>query len=356
MPTDQHHDDARGEAGEQPPAAVPGRLPDDLEERADGASPHAAAAAAPAAAGTTGVDSRVSVVLITWNRREEAVRAVDRLMDLPERPRVVVIDNGSNDGTTLALRQRWAGQEEDRLDMLLLPYNAGATARNIGVARVTTPYVAFCDDDTWWEPGALATAADVLDAHADVAVLTARIVLEPAGDEDPVVPALRASPVPPRRPGLPGPPLGSFFAGASVVRRDAFSDLGGFSRRLWLGGEEQLLAADLAAADWELCFLEDLVVHHQPSALRDPVQRRRHGLRNTLWFTLLRRPWPSVVRRLVVLARTAPRDRTSLLAVVDAVRGLPWVLRERRPLPAHAEARFRALEVAQPGVVAHGAA
>jgi hypothetical protein len=35
------------------------------------------------------------------------------------------------------------------------------------------------------------------------------------------------------------------------------------------------------------------------------------------------------------------------LALLDAVRGISWVVRERRVLPPHAEARFAALEQAQ---------
>jgi hypothetical protein len=42
-----------------------------------------------------------------------------------------------------------------------------------------------------------------------------------------------------------------------------------------------------------------------------------------------------------------PRDRVTADALVQAARGLPWVLRERRVLPPHAEARFAALEEAQ---------
>ena len=87
----------------------------------------------------------------------------------------------------------------------------------------------------------------------------------------------RAHPAFLRRPGLPGPALGSFLAGASVLRRDAFLDAGGFHSRLWLGGEEELLAVDLATAGWELCYVEDLTVHHQASTLRDPSKRRRDG-------------------------------------------------------------------------------
>jgi GT2 family glycosyltransferase len=224
--------------------------------------------------------------------------------------------------------------------------NLGATGRNLGVARVDTPYVAFCDDDTWWEPGSLRTAADVFDAHPLLAVITARIVVEPAGTEDPIVAELRDSPVR-GADWLPGPALGSFLAGASVVRRSAFLESGGFSDRLWLGGEEELLAGDLAAAGWELCYLPELTVHHRASRARDAHRRRRDGIRNTLWTTWLRRPLRPALRRTWHLLRTLPRDRVSAAGLLAAVAGIPWVMRERRVLPPHAEARFAALDEAQ---------
>ena len=254
---------------------------------------------------------------------------------------MVVVDNGSTDGTAAAVRERFPGME-----LIASPNNLGAVGRNLGVARLDTPYVAFCDDDTWWEPGSLATAADVLDAHPRLAVLTARIVVEPSGTEDPIVPELRDSPVR-GADWLPGPALGSFLAGASVLRRDAFLEVGGFSERLWLGGEEELMAGDLAAAGWELCYLPALTVHHQASRARDPHRRRRDGIRNTLWTTWLRRPVRPALRRTLELLRTVPRDRVSARGLVAAVGGIPWVVRERRVLPPHAEARFAALEDAQ---------
>jgi GT2 family glycosyltransferase len=286
-------------------------------------------------------DARVAVVVITHQRRDELTLALDRLLGLPERPHVVVVDNGSTDGTADAVRARFP-----QVELIAGAENLGAVGRNLGVARLDTPYVAFCDDDTWWEPGSLRTAADVLDAHPRLAVVTARILVEPAGTEDPIVPELRDSPV--RGAGwLPGPALGSFLAGASVLRRDAFLAVGGFSERLWLGGEEELMAADLAAAGWELCYLPALTVHHQASRARDPHRRRRDGIRNTLWTTWLRRPLRPALRRTLQLVRSAPRDRVTARGLLEAVRGLPWVLRERRVLPPHVEARFAALEDSQ---------
>jgi GT2 family glycosyltransferase len=286
-------------------------------------------------------DPRVAVVVITHQRRDELLLALSRLRALPEQPHVVVVDNGSTDGTAVAVRA-----QHPWVELIASPDNLGAVGRNVGVARLDTPYVAFCDDDTWWDPGSLRDAADVFDAHPRLAVATARILVEPGGTEDPIVAELRDSPVV-GADWLPGPALGSFLAGASVLRREAFTEVGGFSERLWLGGEEELMAGDLAARGWELCYLPQLTVHHQASATRDPHRRRADGIRNTLWTTWLRRPLRPALRRTVHLLRTVPRDRVTARGLRQAVRGLPWVLRERRVLPPHAEARFAALEHAQ---------
>jgi hypothetical protein len=108
-----------------------------------------------------------------------------------------------------------------------------------------------------------------------------------------------------------------------------------------------LLSADLATAGWELCYLDDLTVHHCPSRKRDRHRRRRDGIRNTLWFIWLRRPLFAAARRTWHVLRTVPRDRVSLSAVGAALRGLPWVLRDRRPLTPQVERRFLALEYDQ---------
>ncbi|MEU0060596.1 glycosyltransferase [Streptomyces sp. NPDC006334] len=286
-------------------------------------------------------DPRTTVLVITHNRRRELLRTLGHLAELPERPRVIVTDNGSTDGTAEAVTRHHPEV------LLLRPgRNLGAVGRNLAMRHVRTPYVAFCDDDSWWAPGSLPRAADLLDRHPAVGAVTVRIVVEPDGVEDPIVTELRNSPIPGPA-WLPGPALGSFLAAATVLRADAFRAAGGFNPRLWLGGEEELLAADLAADGWWLTYADHLTVHHQPSIARDATLRRAHGIRNTLWFTWLRRPVGRALRRTLHLARTVPRDRASLHAFAEAVAALPWVLRERRVLPAEVESRLRLLEAAQ---------
>ncbi|MFI5707135.1 glycosyltransferase family 2 protein [Kribbella sp. NPDC051620] len=288
-----------------------------------------------------GPDLRLSVVVITYNRRDELDLALHRLAELPEQPPVVVVDNGSEDGTAeLVLRKH------PQVKLIRPGRNLGAVGRNLGVAAVDTPYVAFCDDDTFYDPGALTLAANLLDDHPTLAVVTATILVEPGGQLDPICVEMAQSPL--ERPaGLPGHPLLSFLAGVSVVRREAFLAAGGFSHRLWLGGEEELLASDLARYGWSMSYVPEVVAHHQASKLRDAHLRRRHGIRNTLWFTWLRRPLRSAIVRTVRHLSRVPRDRTSLYAVADALRGLPWVLRERHVVPEHVERGYRLLDEMQ---------
>ena len=283
-------------------------------------------------------DSRVAVVVITHNRREALDRTLTTLAQLPEQPHVVVVDNASTDGTAALVRRRYR-----EMTLLTPGKNLGAVGRNVGVAAVDTPYVAFCDDDTWYDPGALARAADVLDAHPTLAVLTASILVEPRGVLDAICEEMAESPLDPPV-GIPGHPLLSFLAGVSVVRRQAFLGAGGFSERLWLGGEEELLASDLARAGWHMTYFPEVVAHHHASVLRDAHLRRRHGIRNTLWFTWLRRPAPSAAERTARLLRRLPRDEVTTQGIADAVCGLRWVLAERRPVPWYLERGYRQLE------------
>ncbi|HWE36105.1 MAG TPA: glycosyltransferase [Isosphaeraceae bacterium] len=285
-------------------------------------------------------DPRVSVVMITYNRRDEAIRTLARLIELPERPRIVVVDNASTDGTAAAIRSEFAGKD---VEVVEAGANLGAAGRNVGARHVETPYIAFCDDDTWWEPGMLRRAADLFDAHPKLAVIIGRTLVGPEELEDPICRELEESPLP-REEGMPGPPVLGFLAGASVLRRAAFLEVGGFDPLVLINGEEEWVAVELAARGHWLCYVPELVVHHHPSAVRDVHARRWQGVRNTLWFLWLRRPWPSALRRTWRLVREVPRDRATRRGFAAALTGLPRLLPRRRVVPPAVERALRLLD------------
>jgi GT2 family glycosyltransferase len=281
---------------------------------------------------------RVSVVVVTRDRREELLRSLDRLIRLPERPPVIVVDNASTDGTPEAVRSTFP-----EVSVVELAENRGATARTVGVEAATTPYVAFSDDDSWWAPGALSRAETHFDAHPRLAVLAARILVGEDEWLDPVCEEMARSPLP-AEPDLPGPPVLGFVACGTVVRRDAYLHAGGFDDLLFFFGEETMLALDLAGAGWGLAYLDDVVAHHHPSAARDPARRRRLAARNDLLTTWMRRRARPALRYTARTAVAAATDRDVRAGALDACRALPEALRRRRAVGPDLERRVALLD------------
>jgi N-acetylglucosaminyl-diphospho-decaprenol L-rhamnosyltransferase len=268
----------------------------------------------------------VTVVIAAGDRHARLLRTLARLAELPERPPVVVVANGSPEAMVSAVRAAHPAVA------LLHTEPLGPAARTIGALAARTPLVAFCDDDSWWAPGALARAAAHFAAHPQLGLLAARIVVEPGSRLDPTCAEMAASPLR-AFPPLPGPPVLGFLACGAVVRRRALLASGGFPGRFGFGGEEEVVAVDLAAAGWGLAYAGDVVAHHAPQRGPRPG-RERVQARNRLWSLWLRRPWARAV---------GPTLSAGPRTLAAALRGLPWVLRERHALPAHVEGALRAL-------------
>ncbi|MFY9807422.1 MAG: glycosyltransferase [Pseudonocardiaceae bacterium] len=285
----------------------------------------------------------VTVVIATRDRRAELVRTLRYLHELTPAPPVVVVDNGSTDGTPQAVLEQFTD-----VMVLALRRNHGAPARNLGVLAARTPYVAFSDDDSWWAPGALQRAAVALDSYPRLGLVAARTLVGPRQRPDPVNSLMARSPLP-RSPDTPGPSVLGFLACSAILRRSAFCEVGGFSRLLFFVGEERLLCYDLAAAGWERAYLEDVVAHHHPSAHRpDPERRRTWELRNAVLTAVLRRPQRVAVAAAAALARDSVRDGAARSALREALVRLPAALRRRALLPAAVEKQVRMLEGGTP--------
>ena len=84
--------------------------------------------------------ANVSVVIPTYNRKDSLLRC---LASMPKDVEVIVVDDGSSDGTAEAIKH---------VTHLLLVYvrqtNAGpASARNAGIRAASGRYIVFTDDD-----------------------------------------------------------------------------------------------------------------------------------------------------------------------------------------------------------------
>ena len=83
----------------------------------------------------TGTDRPcVTVVVISRNRCAELQRTLRALADLPERPPVIVVDNGSDDATVATV-----SREHPDVRLIAAGSNLGAYGRTIGVVAATHP-------------------------------------------------------------------------------------------------------------------------------------------------------------------------------------------------------------------------
>lgn len=285
-----------------------------------------------------GCDERVAVVMITLNGSARIGRTLEALTSLPEAPAIVVVDNGSVDDTAEIIRRDFPGVE-----VISLPNNIGAAARNVGVSYGRSQYVAFAEDDSWYEPGALRRAADVLDEHPEIALINAHVLVGEDSRPEPLHKDMVDTPVPDPT-GLPGHRILSFLEGVSILRRDAFQSVGGFDPRLLIGGPEEHLAADLLAAGWELRYVPSVRARHVPDHREPSPFVRRLGVRNALWFAWSRRPlWPALRWTMHVLW-SSPANAATVKGTLDALLGLPRVLATRRPLPPSIEFQMALLD------------
>jgi len=104
---------------------------------------------------------RVSVVIPTYNRAHLLPRALDSVLDqaLPARE-IIVVDDGSQDGTETLVRQRYPQV------LYLYQSNAGVSqARNRGIEAARGDWIAFLDSDDAWLPTKLAAQRATLREH-----------------------------------------------------------------------------------------------------------------------------------------------------------------------------------------------
>jgi GT2 family glycosyltransferase len=157
---------------------------------------------------------------------------------------------------------------------------------------------------------------------------------------DPLCGELAASPLG-TPPDLPGPALLGFIGCGAMVRTEAFLAVGGFDPVVRFPGEEERLSLDLAAAGWDIAYVDSVTVHHHPSARRhDRAARQAAVLRSRVLTAVLRLPLRDVAATVRAAVRAGTPGRRGL---VRALPDLPAALRRRRRLPASVRADRRLL-------------
>jgi GT2 family glycosyltransferase len=289
----------------------------------------------------------VSVVIPNWNGRSWLPRCLDALDGQELLPvRVIVVDNGSDDGSLEYLREAHPG-----VFVVELATNTGfAHAVNRGLEQATGEFVALVNTDAVLAPDWLARMARALTADPGAAAVACKMLsladpttVYDAGD------ILRRDGACEQRGRFmrddgrwdqPGEVFGA-CAGAAIYRRSAVLELGGFDERYFAYLEDVDLALRLRLAGWR-CRYEAAVALHAGEGSSHQLGGAHHFLvaRNTVvlvakWFPL--RWLPYVAYRQLGWAWHALLERRlagHLRGLAAAIPMLPSALRARRSAAA----------------------
>jgi len=211
-------------------------------------------------------DPLVSIVVVSWNRRDLLRKVLTRVRDQGYRNvEVIVVDNTSTDGSPEMVRR-----EFPQACLTALPENLGIEAYNIGFARSGGKYVVGLDDDSWPAADAIGKAVRMMETHDDVGIIAFRILHPDSGfDFSRDWPAQLTS------------MLGCGF----MARRDTLEQAGYYDDSFFLYCNE----VDLAIRVWNLgkrvVFAPEIVAYHQASSLhRSPSRTVYYNVRNSMWF------------------------------------------------------------------------
>jgi glycosyltransferase involved in cell wall biosynthesis len=123
----------------------------------------------------------VSAIIPTFNRRQLVTRAIDSaLAQTVPIDEIVVIDDGSTDGTDALLLSRYG----DRIRYHWQPNAGVSAARNRGMAMARGRHFALLDSDDIWLPQKTAVQLQLLRDHPDFGLALCDVVRTDSDDRD----------------------------------------------------------------------------------------------------------------------------------------------------------------------------
>jgi GT2 family glycosyltransferase len=263
-----------------------------------------------------------SVVITTKNRKEELRAALRSAIEQTAQPEVVVIDDGSTDGTAEMVRAEFPTVRLERSET-----SFGLIVQRNRAARLAGGDIIFSidDDAVFVSPHTVAQTLQEFDPPRVGAV--AIPYLEP-----------RKSPVVHQQaPASEGMFITDDFIGtAHAVRKDVFLQLGGYREYLVHQGEEMDFCIRMLATGRVVRLGRADVIHHLESPRRDFRRMDYYGRRNDIIFAWLNVPQPSLIIFFPMLVLNATmyslKTRGTLIKLHGIGAGLlgVWLYRKHR--------------------------
>jgi glycosyltransferase involved in cell wall biosynthesis len=287
-----------------------------------------------------------SVVITTKNRKDELRDALKSAVAQSAQPEVIVIDDGSNDGTSEMVRAEFPQVQLHRFES-----SRGLVVRRNEGARLAKGDIIFSiDDDAVFSANTI-----VAQTLADFAVdLVGAVAI-------PFIDVKKDGALQQKAPDSHSVWTTHTYIGtAHAVRRELFNRLGGYREYLIHQGEESDFCIRMLASGHRVRLGNAEPIHHFESPKRDLSRMDYYGCRNNVLFAWQNVPAP--ILPVYLLATTWNCLRWTLVPRRLSIRGqgllvgyLKFWGTERRPVPMGTYLRWRELKKKGPLPTVEGA-
>jgi glycosyltransferase involved in cell wall biosynthesis len=228
--------------------------------------------------GPTMGQPKATIVITTKNRREELRRAITSVLGQSVSVELMVIDDGSGDGTAEMIRSEFETvrlyRSEESLGLVV--------QRNRAAHRASTSIIISIDDDAVFSSAT--TVEETVGLFSDWRIGAVTIPLINVGGENRLLGAA------PR--GRDVFLTDSFKGGAHAVRRDVFLAVGGYRSVIFHQGEEEDFCIRMLDRGYIVRLGTSAPILHFPSKSRDKSRTHIYGARNLVLFCWHNVPMP----------------------------------------------------------------
>lgn len=276
------------------------------------------------------------MVVVTHNRREDLRAALESATSQVGSPEVLVVDDGSTDGTAEMVRSEFPGV---RLIRSEVPRGYIAQ-RNRGAELARNQVIVSLDDDARFSSPDTVQVTLSEFSNPRIGAVAMPLIHTSRGPE-----VLQRAPSAERI-----WVTNSYIGTAHAVRRDVFLELGGYRESLEHFFEEPDFCVRLMRAGYVVRVGRAAPILHSESPRRNVGRGVRYFCRNHLLFTFLYVPFPQVLLRAVAVTGYVVWHAVRMRALPSGLRGMVAAVsymlshrRERSPVAASDYRRWRAL-------------
>lgn len=228
----------------------------------------------------------VSVVMLSFNRKDDVAEGISSILEQNySNLEIIIVDNGSHDGTAEMVRHRFPS-----VTLIALQENIGVAAYNKGFQKAAGKYIIILDDDSFPAPGAIhrmvsefeiddrlgIIAFDVRNyyEYEHVAKQNKDVVNNSITSQDKTVGNDQTQ------------RYQMAFNGAGVgFRKSCFQEVGGYPEEFFLYWNEQDLSIRVLDAGYHIKWFTDIVSYHKYSPVnRESWRAPFYYTRNLYWL------------------------------------------------------------------------